>query len=288
MSKIKHLFWVFILVVAALMLMGAGAMVRDRFDWVITKRLTVQYGGADFYSDIDMNGLVLQDIGDTGTDFNTNGGLTLAEDLEAVDGSFSDDLTVTDDATITDDAAVGGDLTVSGNITNRALAIRYQDVANDDADNVYSAAAVISTTTVVSTSITNPDYPRNVVLSYQTTTTATALSLTVAGVNARGSSTSEVIAVGAVSGTQTLTGNMPWASITSFTWSVTRTEAVTFSVGLGEKLGLPVIPVAAGDVFFVTENNAYITAYTVNTTYGTVLPTADIVANDDFTIWVRQ
>lgn len=282
MSKTKRVLMVVALVVVALALMGA-ALGRDRFDWVITKRLTVRAGGADFLSAVDMNAQVVENIGATGTDFDENGGLTLAEDLDAVDGNFSDDLVVSDDA------LVGGDLTVSGNMINRALAIRYQDVLNDDTDNVYSAAAVAGATTVVSTSITGPDYPRNIVLTYQTATTATALSVTVAGVDARGGSTSEAIAVAAAgAGTQTLTGNVPWASITSFTWSVTRSESVTFSVGLGEKLGLPLVPVAAGDVFFVAENNAAITAYTVNTTYGTVLPTADIVANDDFTIWVKQ
>lgn len=249
---------ILMLLLVAPIVQAQGGIPKQFLEWAVIKKLTVQGGGATFQSDVTLSG--------SSTDL-TVGGTVTGADLVATD-----------------------DVTVGGNILTRALAIRLQDVANDASNNVLAATGVVSTTTSVTTSITNPDYPRNVVVSYQTTTTATATSLTIAGVDARGTSTSEALAVAAISGTQTLTGSVPWASITSFTWPTTRTEAVTLTVGLGEKFGLPLLPAASGDVFFVTLNNTYQNAvsYTVNITYGTVLPIADVAANDDFSIWVKQ
>lgn len=247
-----------------LLALGGGVLEVDaqgkvRYVWLITKKLTVQ-NAADLQDDVDVGG-----------------------DLDV-----TDDATVGDDLTVTDNAEVGGDLALTGNFSARSLMLRLQDVADDASNNVRAAAGVISTTSSITTSITNPDYPRNVKVTYQTVTTATAGSFTVTGVDARGEATTDVLAVGAISGTQTLTGLVPWASVTSFTMPGSRTEAVTLTVGLGEKFGLPLLPVVAGDVFMVTVGNVFTTAYTVNTTYGTVLPTADVAANDDFTIWVKQ
>jgi cytoskeletal protein CcmA (bactofilin family) len=301
---------------------------KSTFNWVITKMLTVQNGGATFTGDLNLgtNDITAGDADLSGTldvdgattlnstlDVDGNltsgtGSITMADTVNVtgaadfdstlnVDGNVSsatgaftvaDTINVTGAADLDSTLNVDGNVTLGGNITNRAIAIRLQDVANDDTDNVLSATGVASATATVAAGITNPDYPRNVVVTYQSVTTSTAGTFTITGVDTRGNSTTDALATGAVSGTQTLTGLVAWSSITTFTMPTTRTEAITLSVGLGEKFGLPIIPVAAADVFFVAENNAYVSAYTVNTTYGTLLPTPDVVANDDFTIWMKQ
>lgn len=196
------------------------------------------------------------------------------------------DLNVDEDVTVTGDVSAN-DLTLTGNIASRALVLRLQDVADDTATNVLAATAVATTTNSITTNITNPDYPRNVVLTLSSTAQRTAGNITLTGVDARGTATTELLAMTAITVSQTLTGNVPWASITSVAIP-TQTRAFTISVGLGEKFGLPLLPVASGDVFKVTKTNVHTTAYTVNTTYGTVGMTADVSANDDFGIWVKQ
>lgn len=196
------------------------------------------------------------------------------------------DLNVDEDVTVTGDVSAN-DLTLTGNIASRALVLRLQDVADDTATNVLAATAVATTTSSITTNITNPDYPRNVVVTLSSTAQRTAGNITLTGVDARGTATTELLAMTAITVSQTLTGNVPWASITSVAIP-TQTRAFTISVGLGEKFGLPLLPVASGDVFKVTKTNVHTTAYTVNTTYGTVGMTADVSANDDFGIWVKQ
>ena len=173
---------------------------------------------------------------------------------------------------------------------HEAIWVRYQDVANDAANNVYVATSVVSATTSVTTSITNPDYPRNLRFTYVTDVQATAGTFTITGIDARGNTrvaNGEDFTIAAITGTQTFTGSIPWATITGFTLP-TRTEAVTLTVGLGEKFCLGKIPAAAGDVFYFSIGNVYTSAYAVDTTWGTVLPTADIAANNDLTIGYKQ
>jgi hypothetical protein len=118
-------------------------------------------------------------------------------------------------------------------------------------------------------------------------TTATAGNITVAGIDARGTSTTELVAVGAVSGTQTLAGVVPWASITSLALPA-RTEAVTLTVVGGQLFGLPLIPNAAGDLYHLTVNETPQAAPTVNTTYGTFNPVSTPAADVDYNMWVKQ
>lgn len=209
-----------------------------------------------------------------------------AKTITTSDANVTDDLAVTDDASVGGDLAVTGDVTLSGefDISNRANFWRYQDVAA--APSVRAAAGVVSATTSITTSWLGIAVPRNLVVTWQTVTTATAGNITVAGVDARGVSTSELIAVGAVSGTQTLTGAMPWASVTSFTLP-TRTEAVTLTVAGGQKFGMPLIPDAAADVYHLTVNLTPQAAPTVNTTYGTFDPVSTPAANVDYDVWVK-
>lgn len=219
---------------------------RSFFDWVVTKKLTVQEGGATFQSDVTLDSTA--------------------------------DLTVGGDTSL-------NDVTLSGNIVDRSLYLRYQDVAA--APDIYAEAAVVSTTTSITTSILGIDTPRNVVLTWLTVTTATAGNVTVSGIDARGSSATELIAVAAVSGSQTLTGVVPWQSITSFALPV-RTEELTLTVKGGQKFGLPIIPAAAGDLYHLTVAATPQPAPTVNATYGTFDPVSTPAANVDYNVWIKQ
>jgi hypothetical protein len=104
------------------------AFQRQVYDWVIVKKLTVQEGGASFSSNLDMDANLIQNIGNSGTDFASNGGLTLANSLTVstggatvTDGGLTlsdDDLVVADDLRVSAQTAItvtdGGVLTATG------------------------------------------------------------------------------------------------------------------------------------------------------------------------------
>lgn len=71
--------------ILALLASGALAAGKARFDWIITKKLTVQ-NDADINAALDMNANAISNIGDTGTDFDSGGGLTLATGLVVTTG----------------------------------------------------------------------------------------------------------------------------------------------------------------------------------------------------------
>lgn len=183
---------------------------------------------------------------------------------------------------------LSGTLDIDGglSIANRSLFLRYQDVAA--APSIRAAATVIATVTAVDTAILGIETPRNAVITYvsSVSTTATAGNITVAGIDARGNSTTEQIAVAAQAGSQTLTGVVPWVSITSLTLP-TRTEVVTVTVTGGQLFGLPLVPNAASDVYHLTVALTPVVP-TVNTTYGTFNPVATPAANVDYNVWVKQ
>jgi hypothetical protein len=209
----------------------------------------------------------------------------LSDSLVVFNVATLNDVTAAGDVTIAGELAVTGDIDLTGNVANRSLFLRYQDVAA--APSIYAEAAVVSATTTITTSILGIETPRNAIVTWQTVTTATAGNITVTGVDARGNSTTELVAVGAVSGTQTLTGVAPWASITSLALP-TRTEAVTLTVVGGQLFGLPLIPNAAGDLYHLTVNETPQAAPTVNTTYGTFNPVSTPAADVDYNVWVKQ
>jgi hypothetical protein len=293
-------------VIVLLLLLGpavyAQGIPKSFFDWAIIKKLTVTTGGADFQSDVTMDNVTLSGTLDMGggiiTDvatLNVTDVVSQSTNLDLTGAITSSTATITS-ATFTTATVTSGDIssltatTVTiTHIADRAAMLRIQDalVANEYTNILAAINVPTTTTSITSSSLTQPDYPRNLVISYTTTTTATTGTLTVAGVDARGSSTSEELTVSAISGTQTITGSVPWAVITSLTLP-TQTEELSASIGTGNALGLPIVPTASSDVFMVTKNNVYTTAYTVDTTYGAVAPTVDVAANDDFSIWFKQ
>jgi len=176
-------------------------------------------------------------------------------------------------------------LTVTHEIVGRSEQIRFQDAAATSTTNVISTSFVAGETSITGSSLTQLDYPRNLVLAVTATTTPTAGTITLIGVGANGESTSEGLTLGAISGTQTITGSMPWASLSSIAIPE-QTITLTVKAGGGIKFGLPFKP-RSDAVYKVTLNNTAITTYTLDTTYGTVAPGA-VSANDDLTVWVKQ
>lgn len=176
-------------------------------------------------------------------------------------------------------------LTVTNEIVGRAEQVRFQDAAAASTTNVISTAFVAGETSITASSLTQLDYPRNLVLAVTATTTPTAGTITLVGIGANGETTSEGLTFSAISGTQTITGSMPWASVSSIALPE-QTITMTVKAGGGIKFGLPFKP-RSDAVYKVTLNNTAITTYTLDTTYGTVAPGA-LSANDDLTVWVKQ
>jgi hypothetical protein len=192
--------------------------------------------------------------------------------------------TTTEDLVINDDLTLGGDLTGVDHFVGRSTFIRIQDA--DAAPSIRAAATVVATVSAVTEEILGIQYPRNLSITYVTVTTATVGSITVVGVDARGVAATELVAVAAISGSQTLTGVVPWQSVTSLTLP-TRAEDVTLTVAGGQLFGLPYVPAAAADVYHVTVNKTPAVP-TVDTTYGTFNPVSTPAANVDYDVLMKQ
>lgn len=183
-------------------------------------------------------------------------------------------------------------LTVNGYVTDRPVALRLQDVKDDTGGNVRAEAAVTTGTTTITSSITNPDYPRNLQVTLAQTTGTTSLrtagNVLITGVDARGNPKVEVLAMTAVTTTEILTGSVPWATISQIQIPA-QSFAISLTVSLGKKFGLPKSTlVATSDVYFFTLNNAYTSSFTVDRSNATVAPDVGVAANDDLTIWFKQ
>ena len=199
-------------------------------------------------------------------------------------------LTVTGNAELRGDLTVAGDTALTGDLTvthlaGRSLFLQYQDVAQ--APSIYAAASVASTTTSITTSLLGIDTPRNIVISLSSDLQRAAGNITVAGVDARGAAATEVLAMTAITDAQTLTGVVPWVSVSSLTLPA-QTVAITISAAGGQKFGLPILPEAAGDLYHLTVAATPQTAATVSATYGTFDPVATPAAGVDYDVWIKQ
>jgi hypothetical protein len=182
---------------------------------------------------------------------------------------------------------VSGNSNLQGYLPNRSQFLRYQDVAAAPA--IFAAATAIPTIQALTPGeLLGIETPRNLKITWTTTTTATAGNITVTGIDARGNSAMDIIAVAAVSGTQTLVGNVAFVSISAVDLYSTRAETATITIVGGQKFGLPKIPLAAGDVYLLTVNATPQAAPTVSTTYGTFDPVSTPAASVDYNVWLKQ
>lgn len=92
---------------------------------------------------------------------------------------------------------------------------------------------------VITTSITNPDVPRNVTATAGgTSADIKAIQVIVAGTNAEGVAITETLPAFTVNTAGTVTGNKAFATVTSITIPAHDGTGATTSVGVGAKLGL--------------------------------------------------
>lgn len=191
------------------------------------------------------------------------------------------------------DWVIAKQLTVNGYITDRATALRLQDVKVRGGGNVRAETEATTGTTTITSTFTNPDYPRNIEITIaQKTGTYTGIrtagNIYIYGIDARGISHVDTVAMTAISASQTLTGVVPFATLTQVVIPA-QTFPVSVTLSLGKKFGLTKAPlVSTADVFFFTTNNTQSTSFTVDRANGTVQPTTDPTANDDYTIWFKQ
>jgi hypothetical protein len=178
-------------------------------------------------------------------------------------------------------------------LSNQSLFLRYQDVAA--APSIVAETGYLTTTAAITSGeFLGVETPRNLQITYISTSgvggppiTTTAGSLVVTGVDARGNSTTETLSALAISGTQSITGNIAWKSVTTITLP-TRTESLSVTVTGGQKFGLPLLPGAVSDLYHLTVAGTPQTAPTVSTTYGTFDPVSTPAANIDYNVWVKQ
>lgn len=191
------------------------------------------------------------------------------------------------------DWVIAKQLTVNGYITDRATALRLQDVKVRGGGNVRAETEATTGTTTITSTFTNPDYPRNIEITIaQKTGTYTGIrtagNIYIYGIDARGIAHVDTVAMTAISASQTLTGVVPFATLTQVVIPA-QTFPVSVTLSLGKKFGLTKAPlVSTADVYFFTTNNTYTSSFTVDKTNGTVQPTTDPTANDDYTIWFKQ
>ncbi len=171
-----------------------------------------------------------------------------------------------------------------------------QQVAAESADYVLSATAIpsgASTTTVITTGIQSPDCYRNVTITG--TVAAATSNVVIYGTSWNGLYQTETIAG---NGAATVAGNKPFMTVTKIViYGVQNPGGATYSVGIGQKLGLYRPIQEAADVVCIDHKTSGASAWTaetggslpsgalVNATYGTVQPEGTIGANKAYKIY---
>jgi hypothetical protein len=242
---------------------------KERLNWAIVDKLTVLVGGAWFQGDLDM-----------GTHDITSAGAVAADSVQA--GQVTAPIVM---ATAVASADVTADRVTADYLVGRSVMLRYQDVKDDTGGNVFTAAEITAGTTVITESLTSPDYPRNVVVVLASAAQRAAGTVQIDGITPLGVADFESLTMTAITDTQTLTGSRPWATITSITIPE-QTGAITMTVSLGKKFGVGKALVAGADVFAVLQNGAVVAA-TVVPEVGSV-EVSGVTANDDLTIWYKE
>jgi hypothetical protein len=135
---------------------------------------------------------------------------------------------------------------VTGLVQDRGFIahLTFADPAAAAEDGVVAGGPVAtsdSEVTTVTTGITNPDYPRNVVINPDGTTADVAAgNITVVGTNIADEAISEDIAVVENQAHDTLSaGALAFKTITSISIPIQDGAGATFHIGTGDKLGMP-------------------------------------------------
>jgi len=106
------------------------------------------------------------------------------------------------------------------------------------ATTVHAAVTLTAAAQTVTTSITNPDFPR--ILSITGNAGGIAGNVVISGTDIRGNAISNTIAL---NGSSTVNGTKAFASVTSIVLPIkTNGSGDTVSIGISDKLGLEMIP----------------------------------------------
>jgi len=168
-------------------------------------------------------------------------------------------------------------------------------VADADADDVHAAINIptgATSTTVVTTSITDPPEYRNI--SITGSAAAATSNVVIYGTDWAGNAQTETITG---TGAATVDGNKPFKTVNMIVvYGVATPGGATYTIGFGEKLGLYRPIGATGDVsqimtkatadtaWTVTAAGALPTGASVNATYNTVDPETTITDADGYMI----
>lgn len=106
---------------------------------------------------------------------------------------------------------------------------------------VHAAVTDTAVQVVVTTAITNPDYPRNVTATAGgTSTDIKAIQVIVAGTDIDGNAISETLPAFTVNTAGIVTGSKAFKTVTSITIPAHDGTGATTAIGTGAKLGLPI------------------------------------------------
>ncbi|MCL0078410.1 right-handed parallel beta-helix repeat-containing protein [Dehalococcoidia bacterium] len=145
------------------------------------------------------------------------------------------------------------------------------------------------------TDVTSPDVPRNTMIRITNTDTVNAQTpdggnIVIEGVDARGNSVSETLVVPATSipagGTSDVFGSKAFATVSKVTYYTETNIAITVSVGISNRIGLPVCSSNLDGVFRIARNRVVEAVGPVDLVNGTV-DLGTIAAGDDFLIHYR-
>ena len=163
---------------------------------------------------------------------------------------------------------------------------KFIDVEPASTTKVIGATALKSSAQTISGGITDPDVYRG--LSVKGNQAGISGNVVITGWDWAGHTIQETIAL---SGTNTVNGNMPFKSVYQIQLPARTNTGDTVSVGVSDKLGtyrriyeesssnfIELERRASSDKYFSKESNSP----TVNGTYGTVLPHGGVTSNDCF------
>ncbi|MCL0073115.1 right-handed parallel beta-helix repeat-containing protein [Dehalococcoidia bacterium] len=178
------------------------------------------------------------------------------------------------------------------NITTKAYHDVFMDVLAASATHIHPA---ITPDGLAHTDVTSPDVPRNVMIRITNTDTINAQTpsggnMIIKGLDARGRATSETLTVPTTSipagGTLDVFGSKAFATVSKVTYYTETNIAITVSVGISNRIGLPVCSSNLDGVFRIARNRVVEAVGPVDLVNGTV-DLGTIAAGDDFLIHYR-
>lgn len=154
------------------------------------------------------------------------------------------------------------------NLGRTALVAAGTAVAAKGADAVHAAIAGTTSIAPVTTGITNPTVPRNLIITFGATWDGG--DVVVVGTDANNAPVTETFVTNAGS---TRVGTKIFKTVTSVAHTVVGVDAETYSTGTGDKLGLPASPAPAVGSPVILYTSGVAEAVTFDSTLNAFTPT---------------